>query len=67
MNSGKQYEKQIKLFNFMLIGSEKNNVIPYLPYSKDISGIEYKSFTDYRTLLISDSLQLYLQKGIGIP
>jgi len=38
MNSNKPYEKQIKPFNFMLIGSEKNSVIPFLPFDKDITG-----------------------------
>ena len=58
MNFNKTIEKQIKPFNFMLIGSEINHVIPCLPYSKDISGIEYRPFTDYRTGLTSDCLQL---------
>ena len=58
MNSNTAIEKQIKPFNFMLIGSEKNSIIPCLPYSKDISGIEYRPFTDYRTGLTSDCLQL---------
>ena len=56
MNSGQQYEKQIKPFNFMLIGSEINHVIPCLPYSKNISGIEYMPFTDYKSSLKSDAL-----------
>ena len=58
MNSGKPLSKQIKPFNFMLTGSEINGVIPCLPYSKDLSGIEYRSFTDYRTGLTSDNLPL---------
>ena len=58
MNSGKQYAKQIKPFNFMLIGSEINQVIPCLPFDKDISGIEYRSFIDYKSDLISDALPL---------
>jgi len=58
MNSNKSMEKQIKPFNFMLIGSEKNHVIPCLPYSKDLSGIEYRSFTDYKSGLTSNELPL---------
>ncbi len=67
MNKNKPMNKQIKPFNFMLIGSEVNNVIPCLPYSKDLSGIEYKPFTDRRTGLTSDCLQNYLQKSIDTP
>ena len=58
MNSNKPIEKQIKPFNFMLIGSEINQVIPYLPFDKDISGIEYRSFIDYKSDLMSDALPL---------
>ncbi|MBD6956391.1 MAG: hypothetical protein F9Y92_07145 [Thermoplasmatales archaeon] len=58
MNFSKPIEKQIKPFNFMLVGSEKNDVIPCLPYDKDISGIQYKSFIDYKTDTTSDKLPL---------
>ena len=58
MNSNKTIDKQIKPFNFMLIGSEKNDIIPCLPYSKDLSGIEYRSFIDYKSDTISDKLSL---------
>lgn len=58
MNSNKPIEKQIKPFNFMLIGSEINQVIPCLPFDKDISGIEYRSFIDYKSDLMSDALPL---------
>jgi hypothetical protein len=58
MNFGKLYEKQIKPFNFMLIGSEINHMIPCLPFDKDISGIEYRSFIDYKSDLMSDALPL---------
>lgn len=58
MNENKPLDKRIKPFNFMLIGSEKNNVIPCLPFAKDLSGTEYRSFTDYRTGLTSDKLLL---------
>ena len=58
MNSGKPMDRQVKPFNFMLIGSEKNDVIPCLPYSKDIAGIEYRSFTDYNTGIGSNELPL---------
>jgi hypothetical protein len=42
----------------MLIGSEKNGVIPCLPYDKDIRGIQYKPFIDYKSNTSSDSLPL---------
>ena len=58
MNSNKPIEKQTKPFNFMLIGPEKNGIIPCLPYSKDISGIEYRPFIDYKTDTTSDRLPL---------
>jgi len=38
----------IHKFNFMLVGSEKNNVIPYLSFNKDVSEIQYKPFVDYK-------------------
>ncbi|MGC9124427.1 MAG: hypothetical protein ACP5IB_10240, partial [Thermoplasmata archaeon] len=53
MNHNKPFEKQIQPFNFMLIGSEKNDVIPCLPFTKDIRGIQYKPFTDYKTDTVS--------------
>ena len=56
LNAHKPLSKQIKPFNFMLIGSEINNVIPCLPFSKDINGIEFRSFTDYRTGMASNEL-----------
>jgi len=58
MNDNKPYKKQIKPFNFMLIGSEKNGIIPCLPFSKDIRGIQYKPFIDYKTDTASDKLPL---------
>ncbi|MHB8371414.1 MAG: hypothetical protein ACYDAO_00080 [Thermoplasmataceae archaeon] len=58
LNANKPLSKQIKPFNFMLIGSEINNVIPCLSYSKDINGIEFRSFTDYRTGMTSKDLPL---------
>jgi len=42
----------------MLIGSEKNDVIPCLPYDKNTSGIQYKRFVDYKTDTASDKLPL---------
>ena len=58
MNSDKPYDKQIKPFNFMLIGSEKNDVIPCLPYRKDYNGIQYEKFVDYKSNTFSDRLPL---------
>ena len=58
MNSDKPAEKQIKPFNFMLIGSEKNGVIPCLPYRKDYNGIQYEKFVDYKSNTFSDKLPL---------
>ena len=58
MNSDKPYDKRIKPFNFMLIGSEKNDVIPCLPYHKDFNGIQYEKFVDYKSNTSSDRLTL---------
>jgi len=58
MNANKPFKKKIKPFNFMLIGSEKNGIIPCLPYDKDITGIQYKPFVDYKTDTASDKLPL---------
>ena len=59
--------KKIKPSNFMLIGSEKNGIIPCLPYDKDITGIQYKPFVDYKTDTASDKLNYpYLLMLIGI-
>ena len=58
MNSDKPYDKQIKPFNFMLIGSEKNDVIPSLPYRKDYNGLQYEKFVDYKSNTYSDRLPL---------
>jgi hypothetical protein len=33
----------------MLVGTEVNGIIPSLRYRKDISGIQYTKFIDYRT------------------
>jgi hypothetical protein len=62
MNSNKPYKKQIKPFNFMLIGSEKNGVIPCLPYDKNIKGIQYKPFVDYKSDTTSSNLPLPLSE-----
>jgi hypothetical protein len=58
MNENKPFNKKIKPFNFMLIGSEKNGIIPCLPYDKDIIGIQYKPFIDYKTDTPSSNLPL---------
>jgi len=42
----------------MLIGSEKNGIIPCMPYVKDITGIQYEPFIDYKTNTASDKLPL---------
>jgi len=58
MNKNKPFNKKIKPFNFMLIGSEKNGIIPCLPYDKDITGIKYKRFVDYKTHTAAGKLPL---------
>ena len=58
MNENKPFNKKIKPFNFMLIGQEKNDVIPCLPYDKNTSGIQYKPFVDYKTDAASDKFPL---------
>ena len=42
----------------MLIGNETNDVIPSLPFTKDISGSQYRKFVDYRTGKSSKELPL---------
>ena len=42
----------------MLIGSEKNDVIPCLPYHKDFNGIQYEKFVDHKSKKSSDKLPL---------
>jgi hypothetical protein len=49
---------QIKPFNFILVGPEKNDVIPSLPFSKNIQGTQYREFIDYRTGKSSNELPL---------
>ena len=49
LNKDKPIEKRIKPFNFILVGSEVYGVIPCLPYKKDVNGIQYDKFIDYRT------------------
>jgi hypothetical protein len=46
----------------MHIGPEKNGIIPCLPFTKDIRGIQYKPFTDYKTDTSSDKLPLPSQE-----
>ena len=58
MNHDKPLNKQIKPFNSILVGSEKNNAIPSLPFSRDINGIQYKEFIDYRSGKSSSELPL---------
>ena len=58
VNHNKPFNRQIKPFNFILVGSEKNDVIPSLPFSKDINGIQYRDFVDYRTGKSSIALPL---------
>ena len=58
MNENKPFNKKIKPFNFMLIGSERNDVIPILTFYKEVSEIQYKPFVDYKTDKASDKLSL---------
>jgi hypothetical protein len=46
----------------MLIGSEKNGIIPCLPYDNDIRGIQYRPFIDYKTDTPSNKLPLPLDQ-----
>jgi len=58
MDVNNPFSKKIKPFNFMLIGPEKNGIIPCLPYDKNITGIQYKPFIDYKSDTTSDKLPL---------
>jgi hypothetical protein len=42
----------------MLTGPEKNGIIPCLPFTKDIAGIDCEPFIDYRTNTPSSNLPL---------
>ncbi|WP_393970852.1 hypothetical protein OXIME_001093 [Oxyplasma meridianum] len=42
----------------MLIGNKINEVIPCLPYSKDIYGIQYNEFIDHKSDMSSKELEL---------
>ena len=54
----KPFEKQIRPFNFMLIGSEKKDIIPCLPHRKDFNSIKYEKFVDYKSNTSFDKLPL---------
>ncbi|WP_393972113.1 hypothetical protein OXIME_000720 [Oxyplasma meridianum] len=56
MNLNKTINRQIKPFNFILVGNEVNDVIPCLPYTKDINYIQYNEFTDYKSGKSSNEL-----------
>ncbi|MGC8483960.1 MAG: hypothetical protein ACP5OE_10000, partial [Thermodesulfobium sp.] len=58
LNKNKPFERQIKPFNFMLVGSEVNDAIPCLPYRKDVNRIKFENFVDYRTGKSSNELPL---------
>ena len=60
LNNRKPLDRLIKPFNFMLIGSQINDVIPSLPFTKDITGIQYRDFIDYRSGKSSKDLLLPL-------
>jgi len=49
---------KLQPFNFMLIGQDKNDVVPCLPYDKNTLGIQYKPFVDYKIDTASDKLPL---------
>ena len=56
MNEDKPFNKKVKPFNFMLVGTEKDNVIPCLPFTRDIAGIDCELFIDYKTNTPSSNL-----------
>ncbi|WP_393970981.1 hypothetical protein OXIME_001228 [Oxyplasma meridianum] len=56
MNENKELNKKIKPYNFILAGNKVENVIPCLPYSKNIYGIQYNEFIDYRSGKSSNNL-----------
>jgi hypothetical protein len=58
INENKPFNKRLKPFNFILVGSEKNGVIPCLPFTKYIAGIQYEPFVDYKTDTPSSNLPL---------
>jgi len=58
MDADKPFNKKISPFKFMLICSERNDVIPCLPFNKEVFDIQYKPFVDYKTDKASDKLPL---------
>ncbi len=58
LNNNKPISKQIKPFNFITIGNEVNGIIRTLPFTKDLNGIQFREFVDYRTGKSSKELQL---------
>lgn len=59
LNKGKPYEKQIKPFNFFLIGMGVEGVKPISPFSSNPQEIVHKSFIDYRTGKILEGMKYW--------
>jgi hypothetical protein len=60
LNRRKPYEKQIKPFNFFLVGvSNKDDVKPISPYSDNPQKIVYEPFIDYKTGKILKGLEYW--------
>ncbi len=58
MNRNKPFNKQIKPFNFFIIGSEVDGIIPTAPFTNDLKGKRFDEFIDYRTGKSSKELPL---------
>jgi len=64
LNKGKDWNQQIKPFNFFLVGfqmvrNKKKTVKPLSPYSKDPQTIVHEPFIDYETGEIKQGLQYF--------
>jgi hypothetical protein len=63
-NKGKQLEKQIKPFNFFLIGfKNKDGIKPISPYSNNPQEAVYSEFIDYKTGKILEGLEYWKSLG----
>ncbi len=49
INKKKNYDKSIKPFNFILVGTGKKDVKPVAPFSKNSQEVVYNKFIDYNT------------------
>jgi len=60
LNKGKPYEKQIKPFNFFLVGvGNKTGIKPVSPYSNNPQDVVHKPFIDYESGNVFEGLEYW--------